>query len=73
MGGDAGLQVDRGDAVGDHVVQVAGDAESFLGEPTPGLLVAGLLQMAGPLLELGQVGPAVSVASRGTGPRPSSS
>ncbi len=39
--GDAGLDVDQGDVVGDDVVQVAGDAQAFLGDPAAGLLLAG--------------------------------
>ncbi len=30
---DAGLDVDEGDVVADHVVQVAGDAQAFLAGP----------------------------------------
>ena len=55
----ARLHVDRGDAVGDHVVEVAGDAQALLGDPAAGLLLAALLEVARPLLELGEVGAAV--------------
>src|SRR5690606_3714642 len=41
VGGDPGLDVDQGDVVGDDVVQVAGDAQAFLGDPAAGLLLAG--------------------------------
>ncbi len=43
VGGDPGLHVDQGDVVGDHVVQIAGDAQAFLGDPAAGLLLAGAL------------------------------
>ena len=56
-----GLHVDRGDAVGDHVVEVAGDAEALLGDAAPGFLLAGLLQVLRALLELGEVGPPAEV------------
>ena len=59
--GGTRLHVDRGDAVGDHVVEVAGDAQAFLGDAAPGLLLAGLLEGASTLLELGEVGPATEV------------
>ena len=58
-GGDvrarSGLDVDRRQAVGDDVVQVAGDAQPFLGHEPARLLLAGLLQVAGPFLQAEQV------------------
>ena len=59
--GGTRLHVDRGDAVGDHVVEVAGDAQAFLGDAAPGFLLAGLLEVASALLELGEVRPAAEV------------
>ena len=54
-GGDvrarARLDVDRSEAVRDDVVQVAGDAQPLLGHEPARLLLAGLLQVPGPLLE----------------------
>ncbi|GAA3237334.1 hypothetical protein GCM10020256_56700 [Streptomyces thermocoprophilus] len=41
VGGDTGLHIDEGDVVGDDVVQVAGDAQTFLGDAAAGLLLAG--------------------------------
>ncbi len=52
MGGGTGLHVDHRDVVGDHVVQLAGDAQPLLGDPAAGLLLAGLLGTAGALLDL---------------------
>ena len=45
----------RREAVRDDVVQVAGDAQPFLGHEPARLLLAGLLEVAGPLLESEQV------------------
>ncbi len=59
--GGPGLHVDRGDAVGDHVVEVAGDAEALLGDAAPGFLLTGFLQVLRALLELGEVGPPAEV------------
>ena len=56
---DARLQVDSGDAVGDDVVQVACDAQALLGDSATGFFVAALLEIMGPLLELGEIGPPV--------------
>ena len=42
------------------VVQVAGDAQPLLGHSPPGLLLPALLEVAGPLLQLGQVGAPVA-------------
>jgi hypothetical protein len=38
MQGHTGLDVDQGDVVGEHVVQLAGDAHALLPGPSPGLL-----------------------------------
>src|SRR5262249_16043495 len=54
--GRSRLHVDARDAVGDHVVQVAGDAQPFVGDRASRLLVARLFQSPGPLLEAGEVG-----------------
>ncbi len=53
------MQVDGGDAVGDDVVQVACDAQALLGDSATGFFVAALLEIMGPLLELGEIGPPV--------------
>ena len=49
--GHAGLHVDQGDVVGEHVVQLAGDAHALLAGPPPGLLgpgpLGGLAALAG--------------------------
>ena len=54
----AGLDVDRGEAVGDDVVQVPGDAQPLLGDEPARLLLAGFLQVLGPFLQAEQVVPA---------------
>ena len=58
-GGDvrarAGLDVDGRQAVGDDVVEVAGDAQPLLGHEPARLLLAGLLQEAGPFLQAEEV------------------
>jgi hypothetical protein len=41
--GHAGLDVDQGDVVGEHVVQLAGDAHALLAGPPPVLLGPGPL------------------------------
>ena len=41
--GHPGLDVDQGDVVGEHVVQLAGDAHALLAGPPPGLLGPGPL------------------------------
>jgi hypothetical protein len=46
--------------VGDHVVEVPGDPQPLFDDPAAGLLLPGLLQVPGPLLEAGQVGPAAA-------------
>ena len=51
--GRARLHVDRRHGVGDAVVQVMRDPEPILGDAATGLLLAGALEVAGPLLELG--------------------
>ena len=53
----AGLDVDRGEAVGDDVVQVPGDAQPLLGHEPARLLLAGFLQVLGPFLQAEQVRP----------------
>ena len=59
VGGDAGLDVDGDQRVGDHVVQVAGDAQPLLVDAAPGLLLAGPLGGLGPLDQGVLVGAAV--------------
>jgi len=51
-----GVDIDHRDAVGDEVVQLARDAQPFLGDPSRGHLVPGLLRAAGTFLNLGDVG-----------------
>src|SRR5579863_2856782 len=53
--GHAGLDLDHGDAVGQGVVQLAGDAQPFLDRPAPGGLVPGPLRFVGALLDLAKV------------------
>lgn len=48
--GDPCLDVDQGDVVGDDVVQVPCDAQPLLGDPAPGLLLAGAFGAFGALL-----------------------
>ncbi len=47
--GDAGLHVDDCHAVGDHVVELAGDVQSLLGHAPAGLLFSSFLGSAGAL------------------------
>jgi hypothetical protein len=42
--------------VGDHIVQLAGDPEAFLGHRLPGLLLSFALQALGSVLERGGMG-----------------
>src|SRR5690606_39310053 len=46
---------DDGDAVGEQVVQVAGDAQAFLGDPAAGLLLASAFGALGPFDDRGDV------------------
>ncbi len=46
---DPGLHVDQRDVVGDHVVQIAGDAQPLLGDAAAGLLLTGALGAFGAL------------------------
>ena len=62
VGGRARLHVDGRHGVGDAVVQVTGDPQAILGDPAPGLLLAGVLEVPGPFLQLGEV--AAPVAHR---------
>src|SRR5690606_31532518 len=47
VGGAAGLDVGRGDVAGADVVQGAGDAQAYLGDPAAGLLLAGAVGTLG--------------------------
>lgn len=60
MGGDTGLHIDQGDVVGDHVVQVAGDAQALLGDPAAGLLLPGALGAVGAVADGLDDGPAAA-------------
>ncbi len=58
--GDAGLDVDQRDVVADDVVQFAGYPQALLGDAAAGLLLAGVLGPAGPLLYRGDEGAATA-------------
>lgn len=53
--GHRGLDADQRDAVGQQVVQVAGDPQPLLGDPAPGLLLAGPFGAFGALQHGGDV------------------
>jgi hypothetical protein len=54
-GGCAGLDVDDRHRVGDGVVKVPCDAQPLLGQPAPGPLFPGLLEMPSPFLDRGDL------------------
>src|SRR5215216_7140082 len=58
VGRDPGLDADHPDGVGDHVVQLPGDAQPLLVDPAAGLLLPGPLGPLGPVPQLGHVRPA---------------
>ena len=45
--------------MGDHVMQLAGQAQALFGDRPAGQFLPGLLQLSGPLLQPGGVGPVV--------------
>jgi hypothetical protein len=53
--GHARLDLDHRDAVGQRIVQLAGDSQPFFHGPAPGHLVPGPLGFFGPLLDLAEV------------------
>jgi hypothetical protein len=60
VGADARLHRDHAHAVGDHVVQLAGEPEALIGDRAASQVLAGLFELGRPLFELGGVGAALA-------------
>lgn len=68
VAGDTGLDIDQRDVVGDHVVEFAGDAQAFLGDPAAGLRLQGRFGALGSFVGRGDLAaPGAHAAADGCG------